>query len=225
MDKFDSVLLKPNIDPMDSNTQRIRRNLIVTSVIGYFFSFGSTGINSNSSFGGVKFDGLDTNSIRFLILFGLLNFIIHFIWATLDHFKENKYRLTGIAIPMISFSTSATSRHQLEPNTNDAKQSSIYSWWRNHRNLLEEYKKLLSSTEDSTKEINSIKRRIEDLENYFPYINESLKRFDLGFWEYQRSQLLRWIILDIGFPLIIGIISLILMLVQLLPLIIEWLCI
>lgn len=38
MYEFEKVLLKPNIAPMDGNTQRIRRNLMVTSVVAFFFN-------------------------------------------------------------------------------------------------------------------------------------------------------------------------------------------
>ncbi|QYJ99424.1 hypothetical protein K0J45_09615 [Shewanella alkalitolerans] len=221
---FEKVLLKPNIEPLDSNTQRVRRNLIVTSVIAFFLSIGSSGIDSkNSSFAGIKFNGLQVEAIQLLIFLALLYFIIHFVWASLEHLNENRLRLTGVAIPMVRGVARMGSAHTLEPNTSEASQSTIYSWWKNQMTLTDEYVRLIKDIEKNINDnkhetaINSISTRIDELVYKSAYIHEAMKRYEAGFWHHQRSQLLRWILLDFGLPFAIGVISLILTFVKLLP--------
>jgi len=225
MYEFEKVLLKPNIEPMDSNTQRIRRNLMVTSVVAFFFLIGSSGIDSeSSSFAGIKFIDLQVESIQVLLFFALLYFLIHFIWASIDHLSENRLRLTGVAIPMVRGVSAFASSHTLEPNTGESRQSTMHSWWKGQINLSVDYKNLLKelkgkvAADQHEPAINGISTRIEELEHKASYINEALLRYERGFWHYQRSQLLRWTLLDFGLPFIIGISILVFIFIKLLPL-------
>ena len=229
MYEFDKVLMKPNIEPMDSNTQRVRRNLIVTSVIAFFFLIGSSGIDSkSSSFAGIKFIDLQMESIQVLIFLALLYFMIHFVWASIDHLSENRLRLTGVAIPMVRGAATYASAHTLEPNTGESRQSTMYSWWKTQMNLSDEYQNLLKGLKENINNgkhepaINGISTRIDELEHKASYINEALLRYELGFWHYQRSQLIRWFLLDFGLPCIIGISTLVFMFTKLLPLLVAY---
>ena len=55
---FELLLQKPNIDPLDTNTQRIRRNLIVASILGFVLTIGSATFDSKIGFAGFKFEDL-----------------------------------------------------------------------------------------------------------------------------------------------------------------------
>ena len=197
---FEKVLLKPNIEPMDANTQRIRRNLMASSVIAFFFSFGSQGIDAESSFVGIKFESLEPAAIQLLLLLGL----VYFLWASMDHLKENWFRLTGIAIPMARSVAYVASKHTLEPNAGESRHSTIHSWWQGHREQLRQYDELLTSMRDRAEAgkheqvVNEVKTRIEELEHKASYISEAMQRYESGFWRYQRSQLVRWMAFDFG---------------------------
>lgn len=217
MDNFKKVLLKPNIEPLDSNSQRIRRNLVVTSVVAFFLSIGSSGIDpKNSSFVGIKFNEVRVEIIQIMIVLALIYFFIHFLWASLDHFKENKLRLTGIVMPMIR-------GNSFDPNTHEESQSTMHSWWTSEMDLTKEYRKLLTDMkkhaikDQQESVIGLMTLRMDELEGKSAYIYEALKSYETSFWYHQRSQLLRWIILDFSIPLIIGFVSLILLLIRLLP--------
>jgi len=211
MYEFDKVLINPNIESLDTNTLRIRRNLIATSIVAYIYAVASRGIDtSGSSFLGIKFSNLDASYIQLLLIVSLAYFLLHFIWAAIDHFKENKLRLTGIVIPMVTKSSAFGGDHDLHPNTDQERQSSIFSWWWKEKGKVDEFKKILEAIEkniDNQKHedvLNSINKNLEAINHKFSYIEESLARFEKGFWHYQRSQLLRWLILDFSMPVILG---------------------
>jgi hypothetical protein len=211
MKDFDKILLKPNIDPIDSNTQRIRRNLIVTSVIAFFFVMASSGVDiKNSSFAGIKFYDLNGDAVLVLILLSLIYFLVHFIWASSDYIKENRFRLTGVAIPMVRGGAMFASDDDLEPNVDNARQSSMCSWWQREKNRAIDYQRLIDdmkkniNNDKNEQAINALSTRLNEMENKASYITEALQRFESGFWKYQVSQLLRWTILDFGLPVIIG---------------------
>ena len=218
---FEKVLLKPNIEPMDGNTQRIRRNLLASSVIAFFFSFGSQGIDAESSFVGVKFEGLEPAVIQLLLLLALAYFLLHFVWASVDHLKENCLRLTGVAIPMARSVAYVASKHTLEPNTGESRHSTIHSWWQGQREQLRQYDELLTSMRDRAEAgkheqvVNEVKTRIEELEHQASYISEAMQRYESGFWRYQRSQLVRWMAFDFGVPFGTGVLFSVLMAIDL----------
>lgn len=211
---FEKVLIQPNIDPLDANTQRIRRNLMVSSIVIFIFSIASDGIDTtNTSIAGVKFINLNSEYIHYLLLSSLLYFLLHFYWAASNHLKQNYLRLTGIAIPKINEVGGFAGKHDLYANTDDAKQSTLYSWWLRLKDfptqLQERYDKNLQKIESSDfKATNqTIESELSILMHRTSYINEALLRFDKGFWYYQRSQLLRWLLLDFGIPFLMGLIA------------------
>ena len=208
---FDKILLKPNIEPLDTNNQRIRRNLMVASIIVFFVSIASDGIDTtNTSIAGIKFNNLQTDYLYLLLLLTLGYFLFHFIWACFDHLKENRLRLTGVALKLQSVAGTFGSQNDLYANVDDARQSSIYSWWWKNKkatdhfsSIFEEAKKNIESGK-SENAINSISTHLDSIAHRTAYIEESLKRFDGGFWKYQRSQLLRWFLFDFGIPCFMG---------------------
>lgn len=211
MYEFDKVLITPNIESLDTNTQRIRRNLIATSIVAYIYAVSSSGIDTNgSSFGGIKFSNLDTSYIQLLLVISLTYFLLHFIWAAIDHLKENRLRLTGIVIPMVTNGAVFGGTHDLHPNTDQERQSSIFSWWWKERNKTDGFKQALEEIEKNIDKqshetaLKSINQNLEAIKHKASYIEESLSRFEKGFWHYQRSQLLRWLILDFSIPVALG---------------------
>ena len=214
MNNFDKVLLKPNIEPLDSNTQRIRRNLIVSSVVLLFVYLGSSGIDAgNSSFAGIKFTEINPKTIFWFFLLSEIYFLGHFIWASIDHLKENCLRLTGIAIPMVTGVSRLASEHTLEPNVDDPRQTSIYSWWAYKIRIKDQTDEILDNLrtnvteEKHTQAITTISKTVEKLQHESAYILEALKRYERGFWHHQTSQLLRWLALDFLVPTLLGVVS------------------
>jgi hypothetical protein len=216
---FELLLQKPNIDPLDTNTQRIRRNLIVASILGFIFTIGAATFDSKIGFSGFKFEDLNIFHIYLFLFTALIYFLSHFLWASLDHLKENKLRLTGIKIPKASLASYAASS-TFEPNTNEERQSTLFSWWKGHRQQYEYFENVIKSIENNIVNtqfepaINTVKQRIEDMNSKTEYIEHALLRFESGFWQHQRSQILRWFLLDIGVPCLLAVISITLLLIK-----------
>lgn len=217
---FDQLLQKPNIDPFDSNTQRIRRNLIVTSIIGIILAFGSASFNGNqNSFGGFKLTDFKILHVYILLLVALIYFLSHFVWAALDNFKENKLRLTGIKMPKARTASYAASP-TFEANADEGRQSTLFSWWRGHRNQFEQFEGIIKSIEKNiedsqlTPAINTSKQKIEEMHSKTLFIEHALLKFEKGFWGHLRSQVLRWFIFDFAIPCILALASITLILIK-----------
>lgn len=223
MQELDKVLIKPNIDALDAGAQRVRRNLIATSVIAIVFVLGSDGIDvSRSSFLGLRF--VDVNAMFLLAFMAtcLFYFGVNFVWLLRDHLRENKLRLTGIAVPMARRASYASRNHELEPNVGSERQSTIYSWWKGIQRAVEWQKDTMNRIEDLVQKeelnpaVNSINSLLEKIEGQGQYIEFALRRYEEGFWLHQRSQLLRWIILEFLIPLILGLFAISLLALELL---------
>ncbi len=211
---FEKVLLKPSIEPLDTNTQRIRRNLIITSVITFILVYASNGIdNDKSSFAGIKFTNLEPDYIAALLILSLGYFLLHFIWAASDHLKENTLRLTGVAIPMASQGMMFTGINTLHPNTDQKKHSSIFSWWTEQRNKVDNINQVLDEVRAKAElgnlkdSLSKIDAEIIKINHTASYLNEAITRMEKGFWKFQRSQLIRWVLLDFSIPVLMGILS------------------
>lgn len=209
---FDKVLLKPHIEPLDTNSQRIRRNLIVASIIAYVFSIASTGVNvDGSSFAGIKFSNLEPGYIKLLLVLSLIYFLLHFIWALFDHIKENTLRLTGVVIPMVEKGAFFGDTNDLHPNTDQKRFSTILSWWWREKGKKDSHEQLLAEIKNSIDKnkheeaLSRIQNDLDRIQHRSSYVEEALVRFEKGFWSYQRSQLLRWMVLDFSVPVIMGV--------------------
>lgn len=224
MYEFDEVLLKPHIESLDTYSQRIRRNLIVASIIAYIFTTASNGMDaSNSSFAGIQFSNLKPEYIQMLLGLTLLYLLVHFIWASFDHLKENKLRLTGIVIPIAQDGFYHGGDHDLHPNTDQERNSSIFSWWVGEKKKIDGYEKIVAQIRHKIEEdkyedsLSMIQRDLDAIKHRSSYIVEALGRFERGFWRYQKSQLLRWLLLEIALPVVMGLAAIIAVVVSLFP--------
>ncbi|MEM5510850.1 hypothetical protein WNY98_18425 [Pseudoalteromonas sp. AS71] len=217
---FDQILQKPNIAPFDSNTQRIRRNLIVTSIIAIVMTLGSASFNgSQNSFAGFKFENLNICHVYVLLLISIAYFLIHFIWSALDDLKENRLKLTGIKIPKARVASYASS-NVFEPNSDEERQSTLFSWWKAHRNQIDHFESIIDSIEEYIKSdaldaaINTSRDKIKDIHTKTIFIEHALLKFEKGFWGHVRSQILRWFLFDFGVPCILALVSCCLILIK-----------
>lgn len=213
---FDLLLQKPNIEPLDNNTQRIRRNLLVASIIGIILTIGSATFSSQNGFSGFKFEDLNILHVYLFLIAALVYFLCHFLWASSDHLKENRHRLTGIKIPKATVASYAAST-RFEPCTNEERQTTLFSWWKGQRQKAKYFQTIIESIEKNIEKsqyepaINSIKQQIEDMSSKTEYIEFALLRFESGFWKHQRSQILRWFLFDVGIPCMLASASIILL--------------
>ncbi|MGR5150206.1 hypothetical protein ACQKP8_27125 [Photobacterium alginatilyticum] len=218
---FDDLLIKPNIEPFDSNTQRIRRNLLVASILGIVLTSGSASFDgTHSGLLGVKLEQINIQHFYYLLLASLGYFLLHFVWAAFDDLKANRLRLTGIRVPEATVASYAASS-TFEPNVSQKNQSTLFSWWKGHKNKFEHLEMIVESIEGNVQKgqfepaINTAKQQIEELNSRTAYIEAALLKFEKGYWQYQRSQLIRWFLLDFGIPFLLAIISILCVVMEL----------
>mgnify|MGYP000052285819 CR=1 FL=1 len=210
----ESYLLKPHIDPLDINTQRIRRNLNILSIVILLYVFGASEIvTSEFKFVGLTFKEMNLKVIVSALLVTLFYFWSHFLWACWNNFKENKLRLTGVK-PAVATSGTYMGGHAIEANTNDKRQTSILSWWSLEKERHESYQRQLKKLEEETvpqaaaadvkNALDEISRYLEAAENRQEYLELAFQRFENWYGSYSKSQSIRWILFDFGMPLLFG---------------------
>ena len=122
----EKVLGEPFFGDFPENALKVRRNLVILSVILIAINLGGIQINSSSTFLGLRFDGL--NSVFLLQILSYINLylLIHFSWCAFDSILEWKIRITGTRL---AFVTTARLSSEDGDYPNDARQSTMYSWW------------------------------------------------------------------------------------------------
>ncbi len=209
-------MAEPFMDIFDDNTFKIRRNLIAISTIILFYKIVATGINTNSSFLGVKFEGLEKTSFDIPMAIIVFYFLIHFIWSALDKYREWKLRLTGMTVPKASNQSYASNSD--ETGTNIQNQATLSSWWIANVKGFEtnNINKSITSLNDNetiqnlTREFTSIKKSLDELNQRGAHIEIYLQRYKKGFDNLQVSQKWRWILLEFLAPIVMAISALIL---------------
>lgn len=142
-------------------------------------------------------------------MLSLIYLTIHFLWLSYDSFKEQIFRLSGIEI--IKSDNKAPlypSGGEYYPNAEENKDSTLYSWWRGRQRRIVEYdKKIKEIVELHGLENPNLAAQNDMIETIFKqeeFIHYSLLRFEKGFWSFQKSQIFRWMFLDILFPVFVG---------------------
>lgn len=231
-EKVEKTLGEPFAMDFPDYVRKIRNGLIVISVISTALLSGGLQIADDSSFLGLRFEGL-TNALVFKVIFFLNAYMfLHFFWCSIDHFQEWRLRLTGTRV---AFVTTGRFSSEVGDYPNDPRQSTLYNWWKDEarkrtsfQEPLETIQKKLEEWEATVKDnlegnnpnvvnacmsINQISTDIQKLKNSVEQVGKSiksqripvsLKRFDGHFQFYLRSQNLRWLFLELGFPLVLG---------------------
>tara|TARA_R110001592_G_scaffold88051_4_gene259511 strand:- start:2079 stop:2873 length:795 start_codon:yes stop_codon:yes gene_type:complete len=127
------VLGEPLIQEYSENSLRIRRNLLIISVIAIVYGWGELKVAPDSSLFGVKFESVDPIEITWLIT-GLLTYhLVHFVWSSISHIQAWRIRITGTKL---AFITAGTFTSELGDYPSDARQSSLYFWWLKQANRI-----------------------------------------------------------------------------------------
>ncbi len=202
------IFLKPNIESFDLNALRARRNLITLSVATLIYIHASNGVDFGSStLFGLNFFGLKPEILHLFTLTALAFLFIHFIWIAIDHYNSSKHRLTGPK-PYIAKSASMADGIDISPNTNNAMDSTIYSWWSKQEGILlhlEKIKDNLDRKEPSNeKKINDITEYMESFKIIFETTSDAIEKFDSSFWKHQKSQMFRFMVFEYGLPIGLG---------------------
>ncbi len=230
--QMEKILGEPFAMEFSNYVRKLRSNLIITSVIFISLLLGWFEITAESIFLGLK--PIDSTNQHFLKLIFFLNayMFLHFLWCAIDYFQEWWLRLTGTRVAYVTTGKSAYvgGDYPDDPRQstlynwwrNEARliaslqkpleeiDEKLINWEVKVKkslkgkdpNVIHACMSINQVSTDVNKLMNSIKKSSESLESH--RIPASLKRFDSHFQFYLRSQNLRWLIMELGFPLILG---------------------
>jgi hypothetical protein len=236
VENMNAVLGKPFSGDLPENALKIRRNLLIVSLIIMFLTFTGAAVDPESKFLGLSFSNLSVEDITSGLLILNVYLWIHFLWYAWEAIGEWRVRLTGTKV---TFQTAASYADLGGDYPSDPRQSTLYNWWDTYardihlhddplkeiRNAIPYFHEQLSALKENISEsdiasakttLTSIDSKISKLQKQFeqvskvlgsPRINASLERFDNWFYLILRIQSLRWIIIDVSFPVLIGLIA------------------
>lgn len=136
------------------------------------------------------FDDFSDNTLKIrrnLLVVAYL--VVHFGWNSITHFQQWRLRVTGTRL---AFKTGRSPGLYLEDDErgdypDDPRQSTLYTWW------LVQAKQLASNPETPDGVMSSER------------IHPSLDRFDRWFRLFQWNQVARWLVIEWGLPLALGV--------------------
>lgn len=230
--KAQKALGEPLMPEFTDYMRRARSLLIVVSVMSIGVVIGGLVIDPSSSVLGVRFQGLSDELIRKGLLIANAYLLIHFLWGGFDSWLEWSARLTGTRVAFVTTGTFASEHGDYPSDPRQStlycwwkeqasriasltepleKTEEKLSRWekrveeailKNDPNLMT----IVQSFRDIRTNIEDVKRKIENVEKTLTAtrIPSSLKRFDSRFKLMLRSQNIRWLILELAFPLLLG---------------------
>ena len=218
----------PFIPEFTDYVQKIRRNSVAASSVALLMIFAGVSITSDFSTSGFKISGLDDKTVKLILLILTSYWLIHFIWCATDYFSEWRLRLTEV---------------QLNPGTWDydhkedsgpkSRQSTLIKWLFYRQQPLQSF---VADLEDIKTKLqkhpidDAEKRRIIDsIDGGIRSIQEfsrtpidqqtikSIKNFDTWLRRLNNSQCIRWIIVELLLPIVLGLTAVIVLTIQVVP--------
>lgn len=230
--KAQKALGEPLMPEFADYMRRVRSLLIVVSLISIGVVIGGLAIDPSSSVLGVKFQGLSDELIRKGLLIANAYLLIHFVWGAFDSWLEWGARLTGTRVAFVTTGRVASEHcdYPSDPRQstlynwwkdNASKIASLTEPLENTEQKLADWEKrveeeilkdnpnlvtVVQSFREIQTNINDVKKKIENVEKTLTAtrIPASLERFDNRFKLMLRSQNIRWLVLELAFPLILG---------------------
>lgn len=241
LEATEKVLGTPVYCSLPDEVLRIRRNLMLISIVSIFLTLGGLQLQPESSILGLRLSGLTTMLAKngLLVVTGYL--LAHFVWASIESFLEWRLRITGTRV---AFVTTARLASESADYPNDPRQSTLYNWWKEEvgkvgsigekaqqieadlrswetrisESIRDEHTSLnianaCRSIGNAQEEIVKLNRSIEGMQKILESqrVPASLRRFDQWFALFLRSQNLRWLIIDVGAPITLAISAMILL--------------
>lgn len=227
LEAVEKTLGEPVFLEFADSTLKARRNLLSFATIAIAFGWWHLALSSSPTLFGVQLQNLSTEVVAWGLLWTVLYLLVHFVWLAWDTLQEWRLRQTGTRLTMAA---AARWGNAEEDSPSDPRQSTLYTWWHEQQRHLGHSKEVADSTretlrpwieqglpgdvDDKTKALllaistnvevlqGAISHATKVLESHRPPV--SLDRFDGAFRRFARSQNLRWILVEFGVPVLVG---------------------
>jgi hypothetical protein len=224
-----NLLGKPLMPEFSEYIRKIRNSLMFFSFIGLAIVLAGVKLGKDSTFLGLKLENLSDEKILLGFLIVNTYSLFHFAWASMDYFGEWRVRLTGCRPGLIGGFV-----EEGGDIAEDPRNSTLYNWWLSKLATVEQIQKdseqiasmqsdirdqisQLKDTPDKSlggMNLNSANQQLGTIIGYQKKtislledkrISTSLARFDRWYFFLRSSQGARWILIELGLPLILGI--------------------
>ena len=226
------VLGEPVGFDISETAAKLRRNLILVSMVVLVLIVGEIEAGSDFSILGVKLTGVTPFKLMVGLSIVLAYTLIHFIWYCYELYSEWSVRVTGTKL---AFVTGAKFGATGADYPDDPKQSTLYTWWIQEARSMTAYSDLLKRVDESVQQFSahveqlqqrdmtvggSVSSSIQGMNNTLEQIRrsldstestitntripESLSRFDRRFSLLLKSQNLRTMVVEVGIPTILS---------------------
>jgi hypothetical protein len=226
------VLGEPVGFDISETAAKLRRNLLLVSMLVMVLIVGQIEAGSNFSVFGVKLTGVTPFKLMVGLSIVLVYTFFHFVWCCYDIYSEWSIRVTGTKL---SFVTGAKLGATGADYPDNPKQSTLYTWWMQEARSMTAYSDLLDRVNESIHEFSShvedlqkrdmtsagsVSQSIQRMNNTLEQVRhslastesvitntripESLARFDRRFSLLLKSQNMRAAIIEVGIPLFLS---------------------
>ena len=224
---------------LPDNALRVRRNLLISSFIALVVAWGGVSISPSASVSGVTFNGLSNTTIRIALLSLTVYHLIHFAWYVYESFEGWRLRVTGTRLAFVTTGTFASEHADYPSDPRQSTLYYWWKAEGTRANnlgqIIEEIRARVATAESELEQIKAergppsnlhvlmpiltgiqteaakLLRSIEGLNKALDSdrIPVSLSRFDACFSRVLKSGNLRWIVLDVSSPLILGVMAIV----------------
>lgn len=235
----EKVLKTPVFVALTDQAEKVRRNLLVLSLISIFSVLWDIQLDSTASIFGFTFEGLTPEKVLLGLTLITGFSLANFLWLSADSFVEWRLRITGTRLTLVTTGRFSSADGDYP---DDPRQSTLYYWWSQEAEKvgdlsslvkglvpeLEQIKTTLAAIQtDQLPYLNGIQGAVSGLTNSVGVLTNkmddlvktaeshrpdvSLARFDSWFSLFNRSQNLRWLLLEVGAPTVLAAYALILL--------------
>ena len=229
--EVEKVLGEPVFIEFTEPTATARRNLLFASCIAIAFWYWGLKLSSTPSLVGFQLENLSPRAFTWCLFWSTLYLEGHFLWLSWDGLQEWRLRQSG---RRVAFQTGSSWGNADADYPSDARQSTLYRWWRERLGSVDQLQRLAVEVGGAVKSIEAENAVITwtdeqkatlltlstnlailggqlnaqvDLQKSLR-VPASLERFDAAFGRFLRSQNLRWIALEFGIPTLAGLAAL-----------------
>lgn len=227
------VLGTPFSGDLPDNAIRVRRNLMAASLIAIILVLSGAKVDPASTLLGIRFTNLKGDHVSLGLLALNVYFFIHYFWYVVEAWLEWRLRLTGTRLAFQTGASfgSEYEDHHTDPRQSTLYNwwiaqgqslGGLETYIDTIGKKISKFETQLSNPHrdsndlDTVKvaaDLESIKTNISSLQDHLKSINgtiksarilASLERFDKWFYLSLRIQSVRWILIDLSFPILLG---------------------
>lgn len=231
-EEISRVLGEPVGFDISEAASKLRRNLILVSVVVLVLVLGEIEAGSDFSILGVKLTGVTPFKLMVGLSIVLAYTFVHFIWYCYELYSAWAIRVTGTKL---AFVTGGKLGATGADYPDDPKQSTLYTWWIQESQSIPAYSDLVDRVDESIRQFSdhveqlelrdktsagsvssSIQGMVRTLEKVKGALEssksvltntrmpESLSRFDERFRLLLKSQNLRVLVVEVGLPILLS---------------------